>query len=64
MVRNLQVVVTRAVVRQLGVRGFSLHRVAEAAAIHIDDLRRLMEVGSALDRAGLERLATFALAGS
>ena len=54
MIRSIATVLCRAVVRQLGIGGISIHAVVEATRISVIDLR-LVEFGSPLEDEAAER---------
>ncbi len=60
MIRSLTVIHHRLIVGVLSDRGLSLHKIAEAAAVSIVELRRLQEFASPLGEEEAERLLNFA----
>ena len=59
MIRSIRVIHMGSICRALEKRGMGLHALAEGANLGIMDLRRLVELGSALDPESSARLASF-----
>ena len=51
MIRSMRVVLCRTLLAVLATRGVKVHAVAEATAISIVEVQRLIEFGSPLDAA-------------
>jgi hypothetical protein len=58
-IKSMRIVFLRCMMRELQVRGFSNHRIAEAASVPTEQLLRLMEFGSRPDPIYEQRLLNF-----
>jgi hypothetical protein len=59
MIRSMQCIFLRALVRALNKQGCKLHEIASRAAISVPELQRLVKFGSRPDRETVERLTAF-----